>query len=143
VSFTGEFRHSIDPKGRLIVPSRLRDELNDDRVVLTRWPDGCIAMWSGPGWDQFETRLLEQSRSDATARAVVRAIAASAHQDVVDRQGRISVPQNLRDHADIGRDVVVVGALDHGELWSPARWDQQQARVEQERLDELVQQLSF
>ena len=143
LSFTGEFRHSIDAKGRLIVPSRLRDELEDDRVVLAMWPDGCVAMWSGAGWRELEQRLLTQGRSDRNSRQVVRAIAASAHQDQVDRQGRISVPQGLRDHAGIGRDVVVVGALDHGEIWSPEKWEQEQSAVGEGRLDELVQGLDF
>ncbi|HEX2050439.1 MAG TPA: division/cell wall cluster transcriptional repressor MraZ [Actinomycetota bacterium] len=143
MSFTGEFRHTIDAKGRLIVPSRIRDELEDDRVVLTRWLNGCIAMWSGPGWRSFEQSLLEQGRSSASARSVVRAIAASAHQDAVDRQGRIGVPAKLRSWAGIERDAVVIGALDHGEIWSPQRWQDEQAKVEEGRLDELAQELSF
>lgn len=142
MSFTGEFRHTIDSKGRLIVPSRLRNELEDDRVVLAKWPDGCVALWSGPGWRELEEQMRELGRSDRATRQVVRTIAASAHQDEVDRQGRINVPQPLRNHADITRDVVIVGALDHGEIWSPERWDQQQAESEG-RLDELVQSLNF
>jgi MraZ protein len=143
LSFTGEFRHTVDSKGRLIVPSRLRDELEDDRVVLARWPDGCVALWAGEGWKDLEERLRQHRRSDANARAAVRAIAASAHQDQVDRQGRITLPQHLRDHAGIDRDVVIVGALDHGEIWGPERWEQEQAKVEDDRLDELVQSLEF
>jgi MraZ protein len=143
VSFTGVFRHTIDQKGRLIVPSRLRDELDGDRVVLARWAEGCVAMYSGEGWRALEGALLEQSRSDPNVRAVVRAIAASAHQDEIDRQGRITVPEHLRDHAHIGREVVVVGALDHGEMWSPQRWEEEQARVEQVGLDVLVQGLNL
>ena len=143
MSFTGVFRHTIDQKGRLIVPSRLRDELDDDRVVLARWAEGCVAMYSGPGWRELERMLLDQSRSDPDVRAVVRAIAASAHQDQIDRQGRISVPEHLRAHAEIDREVVVVGALDHGEMWSPERWELEQARVEQTGLDVLVQKLNL
>jgi MraZ protein len=141
LSFTGEFRHTIDSKGRLIVPSRLRDELGDDKVVLTKYMNGCIAMWSAPGWADLEAKLLQLGRSDSHARSVIRTLAASAHQDEVDRQGRISVPSNLREHAGIARDCVVIGALDHGEIWEPARWEGEQ--VEQGRLDELAQQLSF
>ncbi len=142
MSFTGEFRHTIDSKGRLIVPSRLRDELTDDRVVLVVWPDGCIALWSGPGWLSLQDELVRQSKSNPSNRSAIRAIASSAHTDQVDRQGRISVPQHLRDYAAIDRDVIVAGVLDHGEIWSPERWDQQQAESEG-RLDELVQSLNF
>ena len=142
LSFTGEFRHTLDAKGRLIVPARLRDELVNDQVVLTMWPDGCVAMWSGEGWRRLEGKLLEQRRSDRTARSVVRAIAASAHQDTLDRQGRVMVPQHLRNYAGVARDVVVTGALDHGELWSPERWDSTRV-LEPERLEELAQELDF
>jgi MraZ protein len=143
LSFTGEFRHTIDSKGRLIVPSRLREELAGNRVVLAMWPDGCVAMWSGEGWASLEQRLMELRSSDTRARSVVRGIAASAHQDEVDRQGRISVPQHLRDYAGLVRDVVIVGALDHGEIWDPRHWDEEQSKVEPGRLDELVQELNF
>lgn len=143
LSFTGEFRHTVDAKGRLIVPARLRDELEEDRVVLAVWPDGCVAMWSGQGWRDLEQRLLDQTRSDRNVRAVVRAIAASAHSDQVDRQGRINLPQHLREHAGIERDVVIVGALDHGEIWGPDRWEQERSKVGEGRLDELVERLSF
>jgi MraZ protein len=143
VSFTGEFRHTIDAKGRLIVPSRLRDELTDDQVVLTLWPDGCIGLWSGPGWRSLEARLLEQRQMNPGARAVVRGIAASAHQDDVDRQGRITIPAHLRRWAGIERDVVVTGALDHGEIWSPEVWESQRAKVEEGGLEELAKDLNF
>ena len=143
MSFTGEYRHTIDVKGRLIVPSRLRDELENDTVVLTKYLNGCIGMWSGAGWRSFEAQLREQRKTDERARAFVRAIAAGAHTDQVDRQGRIQVPQPLREHAGITRDVVVTGALSHAELWSPERWAQEQAKVEEGRLDELAAGLDF
>lgn len=140
MAFTGEYRHSIDAKGRLIVPSRLREELEDDTVVLTVWTDGSVAMWSGDGWRRFEASLLEQRRSDPTARGVVRAIGASAHQDRVDRQGRIGFPDHLREHARIDREVVIVGVIDRAEIWSPERWATARAKVD---LDQALQQLTL
>ncbi|CAN5686368.1 division/cell wall cluster transcriptional repressor MraZ [soil metagenome] len=142
MSFTGEFRHAIDGKGRLIVPARLRDAVGD-RVVLTRWMDECIALWSEPGWGEVDASLRALGRSNRQARALVRTISASAHADAVDRQGRVSVPQHLRDFAAITRDAVVIGALDHGEIWSPERWEREQGQVDEGRLDELAQGLSF
>jgi MraZ protein len=124
--FTGEFRHAIDAKGRLIIPSRLRDEIEDGRVVLTPWVEGCIALWSGPGWSELEATLLRQRRNNRETRAAVRRIATGAHLDQVDRQGRITLPPSLLDHAGLGRDAVIVGNLDHGEIWSPERWAAQQ-----------------
>ena len=143
MSFTGEFRHTIDAKGRLIVPSRLRVELKEDKVVLTKWLDGCIAMWSQSGWEGLERSLREQPNANSQARAVLRGIAAGAHVDAIDKQGRITVPQGLRDYGGITRDVVVTGALSHGEIWSPERWEQEQSKVEEGGLDELAQGLNF
>jgi MraZ protein len=143
LSFTGEFHHTIDSKGRLIVPSRLRDKLRDDEVVLVVSPDGCIDMWSGDGWRDYERKLLEQRRSNPGNRAVIRSIAASAHTDQVDRQGRMAIPEHLRRHAGIDRDVIVVGALDHGEIWSPERYEREQSTIREGGLNDLVQQMDF
>lgn len=143
MSFTGEFRHSIDAKGRLIVPSRMRDELSGDEVVLTVWLNDCIAMWSAEGWADLERSLREQNRGDRNARAFVRRIAASAHPDEVDKQGRITVPLNLREDAGITKEVVVAGALDHGEIWSPERWEQEKAKGSEGQLEALAEGLQF
>ena len=143
MSFTGEFRHTIDAKGRLIVPSRMRDELTGEHVVLTRWLEECIALWSKDGWDEMEAKLRESGSSSAGARNFVRLVSSSAHIDEVDKQGRITVPQRLRDLAGITRDVVVLGALNRGELWNPERWEQQKNSVDEERLAELAEGLNF
>ena len=142
-SFTGEYRHSIDAKGRLIVPARLRPALEGDEVVLTRWLENCIALWSATGWDEIEGRLRAQNAATPAARAFVRSVASSAFQDRIDKQGRVAVPQHLRAMAGIDRDVVVTGALTHAELWNPDRWQQQQQQVEEGRLEELAQELNF
>jgi MraZ protein len=123
LSFTGEFRHTVDAKGRLIVPARLRDEIQDDSVVLVVSPEGCIDLWSGEHWARYEAELLEQRRTNPLSRSVVRHIAASAHPDRIDRQGRLNIPPHLRAHAGIEREVLVVGSLDHAEIWSPERWE--------------------
>jgi MraZ protein len=141
LSFTGEFRHTIDAKGRLIVPSRLRDELTGDTVVLTKYLNGCIAMWSADGWKELEGNLLQLGKSNPNARSVVRMIAASAHPDELDRQGRITIPLYLREWGGVVRDAVVTGALDHGEIWAPEKWEQETAAGD--RLDELAAELNF
>ena len=143
MSFTGEFRHTIDAKGRLIVPSRMRDELSGGVIVLTRWLEDCIAVWSQQGWQEMESKLREAGSSSRDARNFVRHVTASAHPDEVDKQGRISVPQRLRDIAGITREVVVIGALNRGELWSPERWDQEKQSVDETRLAELAEGLNF
>jgi MraZ protein len=141
LSFTGEFRHTIDSKGRLIVPSRLRDQLQDDEVVLVVSPDGCIDMWSGEAWRDYERKLLEQRRSNPGVRSAIRTIAASAHSDRVDKQGRMTIPAHLRRHAGIDRDVVVIGSFDHAEIWSPERWSDE--RAQEGQLKQLVEGMDF
>lgn len=140
---TGKHRRTIDAKGRLIVPSRMRDELGTDRVVLVVWPDGCIAMWTEERWEELTQQLLSQPKSNPDARRVARALGASAHTDGIDRQGRITIPPDLRDYAGIDRDVMVVGALDHAELWSLERWEASQAEESPRDLSELWSRLSF
>ena len=142
MSFLGEFRHTIDAKGRLIVPSKLRDELEDDSVVLLGWAEDCIALYSGTGWKEFQDNIIAQKKNDRDSRRAVRKIGSSAHEDTVDRQGRIGVPQHLRDMAGIERDVVVVGAFDHAEIWSPEKWEQETS-AEGARMDELVEKLDL
>lgn len=142
LNFTGEYRHTIDAKGRLIVPSRLREEFSGDRVTLSRWMGNCIAMWSEEGWRKIASALMEQGSANPSARAFVRTMAASAHTDLIDKQGRINVPVHLRDFAGITRECVVTGALDHGEIWNPDRWRDQVETVAGD-LDELASQLNF
>jgi MraZ protein len=84
---------------------------------------------------------MEQGSANPSARAFVRTMAASAHTDLIDKQGRINVPAHLREYAGITRECVVTGALDHGEIWSPERWDQVEAIAGD--LDELAEQLNF
>ena len=121
-SFTGNSDHSIDAKGRLIVPSRLRPALDDDKVVLTRWLDDCIALWSAEGWDEIEARLREQGSSAPQPGRSCASVAASAYRDEIDKQGRITVPQHApgarRDRAGTS---IVTGALNHAEIWSPEK----------------------
>ncbi|HVF52805.1 MAG TPA: division/cell wall cluster transcriptional repressor MraZ [Actinomycetota bacterium] len=143
MSFLGEYQHSIDPKGRLIVPSKLRYELTDDQAVVTRWVDNSIALWSAEGWKAQETKLLALGQSNPQARALVRSVAASAFPEAVDKQGRILLPESLRDHAGITRECVITGAISHAEIWSPEGWAAEQAKTGDGGLDEIAAGLSF
>lgn len=143
MSFTGHYRHSIDAKGRVIVPSRLRDELEDNTAVLMRWPDGCIALWSGTHWRNLEQSLIDQRKSNPAGRTALRTLGAYTFQEKVDGQGRITIHSELREHAKVERDVVIVGAYDHAEIWSPAGWQQEQAKAAESGLEELTQGINF
>ena len=100
----------------------MRDELGTDRVVLAVWPDGCIAMWTQERWEELTQQLLSQPKSNADARVAARALGASAQTDGLDRQGRITLPPELRSYAGINKDVMVVGALEEDSQDLSALW---------------------
>ena len=143
MAFTGKYHHTIDSKGRLIFPSRLRDELEENQTVLMPSPDPCIEVWSGEKWRDYEATLIGQRKSDSAKRTVVRELFGAAHKDKLDSQGRISVTQELRDHAGITRDVVIVGAGDHAEIWSPERLAERQGLAREVGLSNLFEGLDI
>jgi MraZ protein len=119
--FTGEFRHSIDAKGRVAVPARFRAELATGAHV-SRWMDNCLAIFPNQAWQQLAERVGQQRYADAGARAFSRFLFSGAFDVELDGQGRLVLPASLRDFAGLKGDAVVVGALDHIELWEPGRW---------------------
>jgi MraZ protein len=143
VSFTGEFRRSIDEKGRLIVPSRLRDEIAGDSVILNQGYEPCISLWTNGGWGRFEQNLLAQPQSDPETRRLVRRLGSKGHTDQVDKQGRITVPQHLREYAGIEDDIVIVGLLDHAEIWDPERYAEEEIRQNETTLEEQIARLKI
>jgi MraZ protein len=143
VAFTGKYNHTIDSKGRLIFPSRLRDELEENQAMLMPSPDPCIEVWSGEAWKDYEAKLIGQSKSDPSKRSVVRELFSAAHADKVDGQGRITITQELRDHAGITKDVVIVGSGDHAEIWDPQRLAESQGQVRATGLSNLFEGLDI
>jgi MraZ protein len=143
VVFTGEYRHTIDAKGRLIVPSRLRDQLGENEVMLTIWPEGCISVWSGEEWDKLYAQLQEQRRSEKGNRKLQRRLYTQGRWDRVDKQGRITVPEHLKQWAGIGKEVVIAGVGDHVEIWEPSKYDADQGDIDEQGLIELFDQLDI
>ena len=119
--FTGEYRHTVDDKGRLAVPSRFRAQL-DGGAVVSRWIDGCLAIHTRTGWADLETKVAALPLTDASARLFGRSIFAGAAEAELDRQGRILLPAFLREELGLATEVVVLGARDHAEIWAPATW---------------------
>ena len=119
--FTGEYRHTVDDKGRLAVPARFRAQLAGGAVV-SRWIDGCLAVHDQAGWEALSTRVAALPITDAAARLFQRQIFAGAFDAELDRQGRVLIPAYLRDEAGLGGEAVVAGIRDHAEIWSPTRW---------------------
>ena len=117
----GEFNHSIDAKGRIIVPAKFREELGEEFVV-TLGLDGCLFVYPDAEWQEFVSKL-KQLPGNKEARQLQRYFLAGATTCEVDKQGRILIPAKLREHAQLDKEVVFVGVLGKIEIWSKERWD--------------------
>lgn len=120
--FIGEYQHSLDNKGRLIVPSKFRDELGE-AFVITKGLDNCLFVYPKDEWKILEEKLklLPLTRKDA--RAFVRFFFSGATECDLDKQGRILIPANLREHCKIDKEAVIIGVSNRVEIWSKEEWD--------------------
>ncbi len=122
--YKGEYSHSIDAKGRITVPVKLRDELGDG-FVITKGLDGCLWMLDKEQWDKVEEMLLTMPQlTSKEARAFSRFMIAGACDGEVDKQGRLLIPANLREHAGLTKDVVFSGVGSRVEIWDKGRYDE-------------------
>ena len=119
--FMGEYTHSIDQKGRLIIPSKVREVLGE-KFVVTTGMDGCLWIFSSKSWDEFTNNLQNLQTSSANVRKVKRYFFAGATETETDKQGRILLPQSLRAHAKLEKDVVLAGVSDKIEIWDADEW---------------------
>ena len=120
--FMGEYDHTLDPKGRMIVPAKFRDELGE-RFILTLGLDGCLFAYPMQEWEQF-LEGLKKLPGTRDARQLQRHFLAGAADVEVDKQGRFLIPQRLREQAGLEKDVLLVGVLSKIEIWSRERWEQ-------------------
>ena len=121
--FMGEYNHTIDAKGRLIVPAKFREILGDNFIV-TKGLDGCLFVYPNDEWTRFEEKLKSLPLTNKNARQFTRFFLAGAAACEVDKQGRILLPQVLREFASLEKDVVLVGVASRIEIWSRERWDE-------------------
>ena len=117
----GEYQHTLDTKGRVTIPAKLRGELAAG-LVVTRGFDQNLVAYPLSEWEVIATKIMQQPISDRNSRDFRRRFFANATDLVPDRQGRILLPANLREFAGIGTDVVITGMFDHIELWSKELW---------------------
>ena len=120
--FMGEYNHTIDAKGRLIVPSKFREALGDTFVV-TKGLDGCLFVYDNQEWNAFEEKLKSLPITNKEARQFARFFLAGAAEVEVDKQGRILVPNILREFAQINKEVVLIGVASRIEIWSKERFE--------------------
>ncbi len=127
--FMGEFHHTIDTKGRLIIPHKFRDDLGDN-FVATKGLDNCLFIYPREEWRQLEQKLKSLPFTRADARAFVRFFFSGATECELDKQGRILLPANLREYAKLEKDVVVLGVSSRVEIWSREEWEKYSSRAE-------------
>ena len=121
--FMGEYNHTIDAKGRLIIPSKFRELLGEE-FVLTKGLDGCLSIYPMNEWEAFEEKLRALPLTNKNARTFSRFFVAGATSCELDKQGRILVPQTLREFAGLEKDVVLTGNLNRIEVWSKEKWSE-------------------
>jgi MraZ protein len=131
--FVGTFEHSLDDKGRVVLPSTFRAQMND-KGYLSQW-DKCLGLWTEADFADVARRLTEKVRDGLAPQEAIRAFSANAHEVRPDSQGRITIPQRLREFAHLERDAVVIGAIDRIEIWDAGRWGDQSGMAD----DSLIQ----
>jgi MraZ protein len=118
--FLGEHQHSLDAKGRVILPAKFRDLLQGG--FITSETDGCLGLWPPEDFQRRAEEIRERARGGLVDRNVARFFFANAQEASPDRQGRVTLPPHLREFAHLEREVVVNGAFDHVEIWDAAIW---------------------
>lgn len=140
--FMGEYNHTIDAKGRLIIPSRLREALGEE-FVITKGLDGCLFAYTKEEWSVFEEKLGALPLTNSNARKFSRFFLAGAAIAEVDRQGRILIPPVLREFAALEKEVVLVGVSRRVEIWSRERWETENTFDDVEEIAEHMEGLGL
>ena len=136
--FMSEYNHTIDAKGRLIIPSKFRDALGEE-FVISKGMDGCLFVYANDDWNAFEQKLTALPLINKEARQFARFFLAGAAQVELDKQGRILVPASLREFAGLDKDVVLVGVGSRIEIWSREKWDAVSAETD---MDDITAAMS-
>ena len=136
--FMGEYNHTVDTKGRLIIPSRFRDELGVEFVV-TKGLDGCLFVFPNNEWQAFEEKLKALPLTNKSARQFARFFVAGATPCELDKQGRILLPGTLREFAGLEKDVVLTGMLNRIEIWSKSKWNENNSYDD---MDDIAEQMT-
>ncbi len=136
----GEFQHNIDAKGRVIVPARFREDLGD-RFYVAKGLDHCLFVFSPEAWAQLEEKVCAMPISKA--RKLQRFFFSGAAEVVPDKQGRVLIPQPLREYAGLTKDVTFIGTANRAELWSTSRWNAFNADLTEESIAGVMDELDL
>ena len=139
--FIGEYEHSVDTKGRLIMPAKLREEIGD-KFVVTKGLDGCLFAYSQTEWTAFEEKLKSLPISNKNARDFTRFFLSGAIECEIDKQGRFLITSNLREFAGLEKDVVIIGVNTRIEIWSKDKW-KRYSSDENVNVDEIAENMTM
>lgn len=134
----GEYEHSVDVKGRLIMPAKLRDEIGY-KFIATKGLDGCLFVFPLKEWEIFQEKLRALPVSDKNARNFTRFFFAGATECEIDKQGRFLLSSNLREFAGLDKDVIIIGMNSRLEIWSKEKWQQCDENIS---ADEIAEQMT-
>ena len=142
VMFMGEYNHTVDPKGRLIVPAKFREQLGDEFVV-TKGLDGCLFVYTSEEWHNIEEKFRNISMTSKDARKFSRFFFAGAASCELDKQGRILLPAALREFAGLEKDVVLVGVGSRVEIWSKDKWENMNSDTDMDEITSAMEGLGL
>ena len=138
----GEYSHSIDTKGRLIMPAKLRQDIGD-KFILTKGLDGCLFAFSQTEWLNFEEKLKSLPLSDKNARNFVRFFLSGATECEIDKQGRFLIPTNLRTAGSLEKEAVIIGVGTRLEIWDKQTWEKCDQEISADEIAENMANLGI
>ncbi|MBI2515198.1 division/cell wall cluster transcriptional repressor MraZ [Candidatus Wolfebacteria bacterium] len=139
-AFIGEYSHNLDQKGRMAIPAKFREKMVGGAIV-TRGLDHCLFVFTNKEWEALAQKLVSLPLAQSNSRAFVRLMLAGAMDVELDKQGRILIPDYLRDYACLKKQVVVAGIYNRFEIWDSEAWKQYKNKTESQS-DEIAEKLS-
>lgn len=137
----GEYEHSVDAKGRLIMPAKLKSDIGDTFIV-TKGLDSCLFVFSQNEWSNFQEKLKTLPLTNKNARDFVRFFLSGATECEIDKQGRFLIVSNLREYAGLEKDVVIIGVGTRLEIWDREKW-KQYSSIENISADEIAENMTM
>ena len=137
----GEYNHTVDAKGRMIMPAKFREQLGE-QFVVTKGVDGCLYVYSSEEWGRIEEKFREVNLTTKDARKFMRFFFAGAVECEIDKQGRTLIPPMLREHAGLNKELVIIGVSNRVEIWSQEKWDNY-SEAEDLEADELAEKMAL
>ena len=142
MSFMGTYQNNVDPKARVSIPVKYRDALGE-RFFVTKGFDSCIDIYTVDEWEKFADKLQKLSVTKRDMRNFVRFIFGNATEVELDKQGRILLPKQLRDYAELEKDVTFVGTSSRAEIWNTEKWEDFNSQLNEESIEEAMDLLGI